>query len=69
MDNLGVRLPVDARAKSKFKAQGLTSHMKEKMTVGSRKPARNAWLCEKYRPARLDGRAILPTVCARIQQI
>ena len=30
MDNLGVRLPVDATTKSKFKAKGLTSQMKEK---------------------------------------
>jgi hypothetical protein len=37
MDNLGVRLPVDATAKSKFKSEGLTSHMKEEMTVDSRK--------------------------------
>jgi hypothetical protein len=37
MDNPGVRLPVDATAKSKFKAKGLTSHMKEEMTVDSRK--------------------------------
>ena len=37
MDNLGVRLPVDATAKSKFKAKGLTSQMKEEMTVDSRK--------------------------------
>ena len=33
MDNLGVRLPVNRNSK----AQGLTSHMKEEMTVGSRK--------------------------------
>ena len=37
MDNLGVRLPVDATAKSKFKAKVLTSQMKEEMTVDSRK--------------------------------
>ena len=37
MDNPGVRLPVDATAKSNSKAKGLTSHMKEEMTVDSRK--------------------------------
>ena len=38
MDNLGVRLPVDATAKSKFKsATPPESHMKEEMTVDSRK--------------------------------
>ena len=37
MDNLGVRHPVDATTKSKFKAKGLTSHMKKEMTVDSRK--------------------------------
>jgi hypothetical protein len=37
MDNLGVRLAVDATAKSKFKSERLTSHMKEEMTVDSRK--------------------------------
>jgi hypothetical protein len=42
--------------------------MKEKMTVGSRKPAGDAWLSEKYRTARLKGR-VIPLVRARIQQI
>lgn len=37
MDNLGVRLPVDATTKSKFKAKGLTSQMKEEIPVDSRK--------------------------------
>lgn len=55
MDNLGVRLPVDATAKSKFKSD-LTSHRKEKMTVGSRKPARDAWLCESIERHVLTGK-------------
>jgi hypothetical protein len=33
MDNLGVRLPVDATTKSKFKAKGLTSQMKEEILL------------------------------------
>jgi hypothetical protein len=37
MDNLGVRLPVDAQLNRNSKVQGLTSHMKEEMTVDSRK--------------------------------
>ena len=37
MDNLGVRLPVDTTTKSKFKAKGLTSQMKEEIPVDSRK--------------------------------
>jgi len=42
--------------------------MKEEMTVGFRKPAGDAWLCKKYRTARLKGQVIL-LVDARIQQI
>ena len=49
------------------KVKDRTSHRKEKMTVGSRRPARDAWLCEKYRTARLKGQVIL-AVRARIQQ-
>ena len=37
MDNLGVRLPVDAGTKSIIKDKRLTSHMKQEMTVDSRK--------------------------------
>ena len=40
MDNLGVRLPVDATTKSKFKAKGLTSQMKKEIPVDSRKVQR-----------------------------
>jgi hypothetical protein len=68
MDNLGVRLPVDATAKSKFKSERPHESYEKKMTVGSRKPAGDAWLSERYRTARLKGQVIL-LVCARIQQI
>jgi hypothetical protein len=37
MDNPGVRLPVDATVNRNSKAKSLTSHMKEEMTVDSRK--------------------------------
>ena len=37
MDNLGVRLPVDATAKSKFKSERPHESLKEEMTVDSRK--------------------------------
>ena len=37
MDNLDVRLPVDARTKSIFKDKRRTTHMKQEMTVDSRR--------------------------------
>jgi hypothetical protein len=68
MDNLGVRLPVDAPAKSKCKSDRPHESYERKNDCWFQKTGKRCLALRKYRTARLDGRAILP-VCARIQEI
>jgi hypothetical protein len=46
MDNLGVRLPVDATAKSKFKSERPHESYERKNDCWFQKAARDARLCE-----------------------